>query len=168
MGFGNRCSRHHCAVWFWRCRWQWITQTKLWLWGGMHYAVIIGLLRVQWNSTFYFQSLKTHALCQAVVWDVRLSSLLAQLTFKQNISLELQKTVFGGTTGLWKMHLSQLIIWMVCRLSKSSHFEEEYIRKILWAYLFSSKISTLKDNFLGKCGVGVTALGLTSGDWGLG
>ena len=40
------------------------------------------------------------------------------------------------------MHLSKLIIiWMVFRLSESSHFEEEYVRKILWAYLL------LKQNF---------------------
>lgn len=65
----------------------------------------------------------------------------AQLSFKQNIPLELEKTVSGDTTGLWKMHLSKLIIRMVCRLSESSHFEEDCVRKILWAYLF------LKQNF---------------------
>ena len=55
----------------------------------------------------------------------------AQLSFKQNIPLELEKTVSGDTTGLWKMHLSKLIIRMVCRLSESSHFEEGCVRKIL-------------------------------------
>ena len=42
------------------------------------------------------------------------------------------RRLFGGTKGLWNMHLSKLIIiWMVFRLSESSHFEEEYVRKIL-------------------------------------